>query len=73
MTYSRKPKHKGYHDYHADYLLLADGSKIGGTYYCCADQNHKRWASYGPAGLSWGHPNRTTAEQVQIDAHGKNS
>lgn len=54
-----------------DYLIVVDDAAIGGTYWCGADYvpDRQRWASWGPAGLSMHHPDRETAEQVQIRAY----
>jgi hypothetical protein len=55
----------------ADRVLVANGERIGGTYYCCADyiRPGRRWASYGPGGFSKGHRTRALAEAVQIKAY----
>lgn len=54
--------------YRADMRLIVDGEVIGGTYYCPADYipARRRWASFGPAGLSMRHATRAAAEQAQL-------
>jgi hypothetical protein len=73
---TREPKHEGYDTlgngdaWGEDYYLLINGGRVGGSYFCNADsvKDGERWASWGPAGLSMGHPTREAAEAVQVDA-----
>ena len=63
------------------FLLLIDGRRAGGTYWCTynpAPTGFGRddggladgsWASWGPRGLSCGHPTRESAEQAQVDVY----
>ena len=63
------------------FLLLIDGRAVGGTYWCPynpAPSGFGRddgglpgqsWASWGPRGLSCGHPTRESAEQAQVDVY----
>ncbi|MGW2223812.1 hypothetical protein [Streptomyces formicae] len=57
-----------------EFHLLIDGEIIGGTYWCPVSnvglivEAGKQWASYGPAGYSFGHTTREDAEQAQLDA-----
>jgi hypothetical protein len=57
-----------------DYLILVDGKAIGGTYWCGADDipDGQRWASWGPAGLSLRHPDRESAERIQVREYAVN-
>lgn len=74
MNVTREPKYDGYTDLGSpdepgeDYYLLVDGRRIGGTYWCGSDlvNDGERWASWGPAGYSMGHPDRESAEQAQV-------
>jgi hypothetical protein len=74
MEVTRAPVHDGWDELGGptaqgeDFLLLVDDVVIGGTYWCEADYvaDGQRWASYGPAGLSMGHPSREVAEHVQV-------
>lgn len=76
-TITRKPQHPNHTTLGSentpgdDYLLYIDGAEIGTTYYCPDRyaRDNERWASDGPAGLSFGHRTREDAEQAQIDAH----
>lgn len=68
-TITRQPEHPGYDGPEEDFLLLADGERIGGTYWCPVGPNieaGKQWSSYGPAGYSFGHTTREDAEQAQL-------
>ena len=62
-----------------EFLIFVDGQRIGGTYWCSynpaasagwgwADGGlpGESWASWGPHGLSCGHPTRQAAEQAQV-------
>jgi hypothetical protein len=62
-----------------EFLIVVDGKEIGGTYWCgynpAAAAGFGRddgglpgesWASWGPRGLSCGHPTREAAEQAQV-------
>jgi hypothetical protein len=51
-----------------DFYLLVDGRRIGGTYWCFADDfaDGQRWASWGVAGLSRRNRTREDAENVQV-------
>lgn len=51
-------------------LIVIDGNKVGGTYWCGSDSipAGSEWASYGPAGLSMGWPTRMQAEAAQFAA-----
>jgi hypothetical protein len=77
MQVSRRPRFPGSTDLGGpdtpgeDYLIVVDGAVIGGTYWCGADDvpHGRRWASWGPAGLSMGHRRRETAEQAQVRAY----
>lgn len=53
-----------------EFLILANGHTIGGTYFCATDsiKAGERWASWGPAGLSMRHATRDDAEEVQVAA-----
>jgi hypothetical protein len=63
------------------FLLLIDGRAAGGTYWCPYNpapsgfgrddggQSGRSWASWGPRGLSCGHPTREAAEQAQVDVY----
>jgi hypothetical protein len=63
------------------FLLLIDGRRAGGTYWCAYNPAPtgfgrddgglpgRSWASWGPRGLSCGHPTREAAEQVQVDVY----
>jgi hypothetical protein len=63
------------------FLLLVDGRRAGGTYWCTYNPapsgfGHDdgglpggSWASWGPRGLSCGHPTREAAEQAQVDVY----
>ncbi len=72
---TRVPEHEGYDtlgsgdEWGEDYYLLIDGVKVGGSYFCTAEyvKDGERWASWGPAGLSMGHPTREAAEAVQVE------
>jgi hypothetical protein len=74
MQVSRQPKYPDFADLGGpnapgeDYLILVDSKTIGGTYWCGADYipRGQRWASWGPAGLSLRHPDRESAERVQV-------
>jgi hypothetical protein len=61
-----------------DFLILVDGQEIGSTYWCARNPAAsvgwgwddgglpgESWASWGPRGLSCGHPTREAAEQAQ--------
>lgn len=67
-------RYPGYEGGVEDALILVDGQQIGGSYWCGADyiRDGQRWASYGPAGLSMHHPDRETAEQVQVREYATN-
>jgi hypothetical protein len=65
----------------ADTVILAGGVKVGGAWLCVYNpaQNPgwghddggldgESWTSWGPRGMSCGHPTREAAEQVQIAA-----
>ncbi len=74
MAVTRRPRYDGYDELGGpnqpgeDYLILVDGRKIGGTYWCGAGHipDGRRWASWGPAGVVLGQPDRETAERVQV-------
>lgn len=63
------------------FLLLIDGRRVGGTYWCLYNPaaygfgrddgglRGRSWASWGPRGLSCGHPTREAAEQAQVDVY----
>ena len=63
------------------FLLLIDGRRVGGTYWCTYNPAPsgfgrddgglpgRSWASWGPRGLSCGHPTRDAAEQAQVDVY----
>ena len=63
------------------FLLLVDGRPAGGTYWCPYNPapsgfgrddgglRDRSWASWGPRGLSCGHPTREAAEQAQVDVY----
>jgi hypothetical protein len=53
-----------------EFLLVANGHTIGGSYFCTASniRDGQRWASWGLAGLSMHHATREDAESVQIAA-----
>jgi hypothetical protein len=63
------------------FLLLIDGRRVGGTYWCAYNPApsgfgrddgglpDESWASWGPRGLSCGHPTRKAAEQAQVDVY----
>lgn len=72
---TRQPEHEG----SDDFLILVDGQRIGGTYPGRCNvaqlvgwgrddggQSGENWISYGPRGLSCGHPTREAAEQAQV-------
>lgn len=73
---SREPQHEGFEtlgegdQWGEEFYLLVNGWRVGGSYFCSADyiQDGERWASWGPAGLSMGHPSREAAEGVQVAA-----
>lgn len=77
-TITREPEHPGYDtlgdadNWGEDFYLLVNGERIGGTYWCSSDavMDSERWASWGPAGLSMGHPSREDAEKAQLEAAG---
>lgn len=81
MNVTRQPADPDYTDLGGpdipgeDYHLAVDGEVIGGTYWCGANNvpDGQRWASYGPAGLSMGHRDRDSAEQMQVRAYAANS
>ena len=52
-------------DPHADMVLVVHGRVIGGTTF----DRRKQWSSWGPAGESSGHPTRSVAEVVQLNAY----
>jgi hypothetical protein len=72
-TINRTPQYDGYTNLGdadtpgEDYLILIDGHRIGGTYYCSAENvpDGQRWASWGIAGYSMRHHTREDAEHVQ--------
>jgi hypothetical protein len=49
----------------SDELILVDGWQIGATYRC----QDGTWASWGPAGLDRGHPNRQASIDAQVRAY----
>jgi hypothetical protein len=62
-----------------EFLVLVDGQEIGGTYWCQYNPAAggvfgwddgglpgESWASWGPRGLSCGHPTREAAEDAQV-------
>ncbi|GAA4931993.1 hypothetical protein HD597_012854 [Nonomuraea thailandensis] len=62
-----------------EFLILIDGAEIGGTYWCSYNPAAsagwgsndgglpgESWASWGPRGLSCGHPTREAAEHAQV-------
>lgn len=55
--------------YGAEYFVLVDGARVGGTYWADAQLAGQRWNSWGVAGLSMHHKTRELAEQVQVDAY----
>jgi hypothetical protein len=68
FTVERAWAHAGYEGGIEDSVILVDGRRIGGAYWCSAGDvpDGQRWASYGPAGYSFRHPTREAAEQVQV-------
>lgn len=85
---TRRPERDSHGDLHGTggntpdpFLLLADGTVIGGTYWCRYNPaasgfgrddgglDGESWASWGPGGLSCGHPDREAAERVQAAAY----
>jgi hypothetical protein len=85
---TRVPQREGYGTLHEDsghapdpFLLLIDGRRAGGTYWCTYNPAPtgfgrddgglpgRSWASWGPRGLSCGHPTREAAEQAQVDVY----
>jgi hypothetical protein len=50
---------------HAEMVLTVKGQIIGGTTF----DRRNQWSSWGPAGDSPGHPTRSAAEVVQLNAH----
>lgn len=77
MQVTREPKHTddldlgGPDEPGGDYYLLVDNQRIGGTYWCSASDipDGQKWASWGIAGYSLRHPDRETAERVQIQEY----
>lgn len=71
VAVERTWQHTGYEGGIEDSLLQVDGRTIGGAYWCGSDtvRDGERWASWGVAGLSMGHPTRKAAEQVQADRY----
>jgi hypothetical protein len=83
---TREPRYAGYDSLHEteryapdEFVLLVDGQRIGGTYWCsynpaatvgwgCNDGGIEgaSWASWGPRGLSCGHLTREAAEAAQV-------
>ena len=80
---TREPRYEGYGDLDGhgaapdDFLILVDGQRIGGTYWCQYNPappfghddggvQGKSWASWGPRGLSCGHATREAAESAQV-------
>jgi hypothetical protein len=69
-----------------DFLILVDGLVVGGTYWCSYNPAvavpgwgwddggiaGESWASWGPRGLSCGHPTREAAEQAQVREYATN-
>jgi hypothetical protein len=49
---------------HAEMRLIVHGHDIGGTQF----DRDEGWRSYGPAGVSGGHPTRSAAEIAQLNA-----
>jgi hypothetical protein len=70
-------EHAGYTGGVEDGVILVDGRRIGGTYWCGnpdVSQN-RQWASYGPAGYLYGDrgfPTRKAAEQAQVREYATN-
>lgn len=72
-TIAREPEHPGYDtlgdadNWGEDFYLLVGGERVGGTYYCDAENvpDGQRWASWGIAGYSMRHHTREDAENVQ--------
>jgi hypothetical protein len=67
-----RPRHRGFSGRTDDRIILRDGETIGGVYYCTAENvpRGRKWASWGPAGLSMGHPTREAAIAAQAETSG---
>ncbi|GGS98794.1 hypothetical protein GCM10010156_66140 [Planobispora rosea] len=65
-----------------EFLIIVDGIVLGGTYWCSYNPqaaagwgeddgglSGPSWASWGPRGLSCGHPTREAAEHAQLRAY----
>jgi hypothetical protein len=68
-----------------EFILLVDGLEVGGTYWCSYNPAaaagwgwddgglpRESWASWGPRGLSCGHPDREAAERAQVREYAAN-
>ena len=83
---TREPLYAGYDSLHGteryapdEFVLLVDGQRIGGTYWCSCNPaatvgwgwndggiEGASWASWGPRGLCCGHLTREAAEAAQV-------
>lgn len=82
VPFTRGWRYDGYEDGIEESLILVNGESIGGAYYCAYNPAHtagwghndgeltgESWASWGPRGLSCGHPTREAAEEAQLQEY----